>query len=234
MCRKEAALSDPAAKALEAKALEAKASEFDRIANEIFAPIYPVIASRLLELAGIYRGRCLDLGCGGGQVGFAAAERFEGEILLLDSNPHALCLAEKRISPQDQGRIRTLCADVHAMPLPQGSVDLVISRGAMWFWDKEQSLREIWRVLAPSGAVVIGGGYGTAALKAAIYRRMSGLNGEDWSVRQKKTMNGVSPDDYARVLDQGVIAETFYYKVIHEESGDWLLMRKCGGTGEGR
>jgi SAM-dependent methyltransferase len=214
------------ARALEARALEARASEFDRIASEIFAPIYPVIASRLLDLAGIYRGRCLDLGCGGGHLGLAAAERFEGEILLLDSNPHALELAEKRVSPRDQGRIKTILADVHAMPLPPNSVDLAISRGAMWFWDKEQSLREIWRVLAPSGAAVIGGGYGTAALKAAIFQRMSCLNGEDWSIRQKKTMDGVSPDDYARVLDQGLLAESFYYRVIYEESGDWLLMRK--------
>jgi SAM-dependent methyltransferase len=209
----------------------AKAREFDRIADEIFAPIYPVIARRLLELAGIYRGRCLDLGCGGGHLGFAAAQWFEGELILLDSNAYALELAEKRMPPRNRDRVKTLLADVHGMPLPPESADLILSRGAMWFWDKERSLREIWRVLAPGGAALIGGGYGTAELKAAVYRRMSGLNGEDWAVRQKKTVEGHSPEDYALVLE----TEGFWhhpgntYEVIHEECGDWLVLRKGRG-----
>lgn len=209
--------------------LAAKAREFDRIAGEIFAPIYPVIARRLLALAGIYRGRCLDLGCGGGHLGLAAARWFEGEIILLDSNPYALALAEQRIPFRD--RIRTLLADVHAMPLPEESADLILSRGAMWFWDKERSLREIGRVLRPGGAAVIGGGYGTAELRAAIYRRMSCLNGEDWGLRQKKTVQGHSPEDYALVLEKTGLCRSWGspFEVIREESGDWLVLRKDGG-----
>jgi SAM-dependent methyltransferase len=91
------------------------------------------------------------------------------------------------------------------MPLPPGSVDLIISRGAMWFWEKERSLREIWRVLAPAGAAVIGGGYGNPELKAAVFSKMSALNGEDWSIRQKKMVEGASPEDYALVLDRLVV-----------------------------
>jgi SAM-dependent methyltransferase len=211
--------------------LLAKALEFDRIASEIFAPIYPKIAGRLLELAGIYRGRCLDLGSGGGHLGIAAAQWFEGEIILLDSNPHALELAERRMPFRN--RIRTLLADVHAMPFSDGSADLILSRGAMWFWDKERSLREIWRVLGPSGAAVIGGGYGTEELRAAIYQRMSGINGEDWGLRQKKTVLGHSPEDYALVLEETGLCRPAgaCFQVIHEESGDWLMLRKGGGEG---
>jgi ubiquinone/menaquinone biosynthesis C-methylase UbiE len=203
----------------------AKALEFDRIADEIFAPIYPVIAERLLELAGVYSGRCIDIGCGGGHLGFAAAKHFEGELLLLDSNSYALELAEKRIDEADRRRIKTICGDVHAMPLAPDSVDLILSRGAMWFWDKEQSLREIWRILAPGGTAIIGGGYGTAELKQAIYRKMSERNGEDWTISRKKTTEGASPEDYALVLDQIGLTP---YEEIHEESGDWLILRKPG------
>ncbi|MDR0376376.1 MAG: class I SAM-dependent methyltransferase [Spirochaetaceae bacterium] len=207
----------------------ASALEFDRIADEIFAPIYPVIARRLLELAGVYWGRCIDLGCGGGHLGLAAAEWFEGEIILLDSNPYALELAEKRISCRN--RIRTLRADVHGLPFPRESADLLLSRGAMWFWDAEQSLREIWRVLKPEGAAVIGGGYGTGELKAAVYRRMSDRNGEDWSVRRKRTVEGRSPEDFARVLEAAGLCRSrgSRFEVVHEESGDWLVLRKGGG-----
>jgi SAM-dependent methyltransferase len=109
------------------------------------------------------------------------------------------------------------------MPLPRGSVDLILSRGALWFWDKEQSLREIWRVLAPGGAALVGGGYGSYELKEAIYRKMSRINGEDWNIRRKKTTGGSSPEDYALVLDRMGLP---CYRVIHEGSGDWLLVRK--------
>ncbi|GHV80371.1 hypothetical protein AGMMS49944_21620 [Spirochaetia bacterium] len=199
---------------------EAKAREFDKIAGEVFVPIYPVIAAGLLELGGIYSGRCVDIGSGGGHLGLAAAALFQGEIILLDSNPYALELAKERIR---EGRISVLCADVHDMPIPSGSVDMVISRGAMWFWDKQRSLAEIWRILAPAGAALIGGGYGSPAMKAAIYRVMSELNGDDFEMRQKKNTDGNSPEDYApvaRALGIGDVSE------VHDDTGDWLVLRK--------
>jgi hypothetical protein len=105
----------------------------------------------------------------------------------------------------------------------------------MWFWDKEQSLREIWRILAPAGVAVIGGGYGTAELKKAVYRKMSDINGEDWSKRQKRMVEGHSPDDYALVLEEmgPWYSQGGSYKVVHEESGDWLILRKRA-TGSGQ
>ncbi|MDR3248293.1 MAG: class I SAM-dependent methyltransferase [Treponema sp.] len=210
-----------------------KAREFDRIADSVFAPIYPLIAERLVALGGLRKGRCLDIGSGGGHVGIAAAAYFEGDIILLDNNPHALALATERLlrHPDRRGRIKTLAADVHAMPLESASIDLVISRGAMWFWDKEKSLREIWRVLAPGGAALIGGGYGSAELKAEIYRKMSELNGEDWSVQRKRTTDNATPEDYAQTLDtlKGEF-KTIEYQVIHEDSGDWLMIRKTPGA----
>ncbi|AEF83196.1 class I SAM-dependent methyltransferase [Leadbettera azotonutricia] len=199
-----------------------KAREFDQIAEEVFKPIYPVISGRLLELAGIRKGVCIDVGCGGGHLGLAALEKgFEGSLILLDSNPHAIELAEKRIAGRPQ--VKTLCADVHAMPLDSASADLILSRGAMWFWDKEKSLAEIWRVLAPDGAAVLGGGYGSLELKTQIYREMSERNGLDWGEQRRKKTEGFSPDDYALVLDAMGIQS---YTVIHEASGDWLVLRR--------
>jgi SAM-dependent methyltransferase len=203
--------------------LAEKALEFDAVASEVFAPIYPIIAARLLELAEKRRGRCLDLGCGGGHLGFAlAAAGFEGEIILLDNNPCAVELADKRIPQNDRGRIRTLCADVHAMPIPPESVDLIISRGSMWFWDKKESLTEIWRVLAPGGVAILGGGYGSPALKEEIYRIMSERNGEDWAKQRRKKTAGFTPDDYKLELQAMDIPS----RVLEEDSGEWLLFRK--------
>jgi SAM-dependent methyltransferase len=212
----------------EKAAAKAKALEFDRIAHEVFAPVYPVIAKRLLELGGSYSGRCVDIGSGGGHLGLAAAGLFAGEIVLLDSNPYTLELAKERIAKAVSGPgISVICADVHDMPIPSGSVDLVISRGAMWFWDKERSLAEIWRILSPAGAAIIGGGYGSPEMKAEIYRVMSGRNGDDFGARQKKNTDGNSPEDYApvaRAMALGDVSE------VHDDTGDWLVLHKVRST----
>ncbi|AEF86055.1 methyltransferase type 11 [Treponema primitia ZAS-2] len=214
--------------ALPAEKARAKALEFDRIADEVFAPIYLPIARRLLELAGISRGRCVDLGCGGGHLGLALAELVTNEITLLDSNPYALELAARRIKEADRERIATLCADVHAMPIAEASAGLVVSRGAMWFWDKEQSLTEIRRILAPGGVAVLGGGYGSPALKTEIYRVMSERNGDDFGARQQKTTQDSLPEDYAPVAQSLGFAEV---RVVHDDTGDWLLLRKAAVSG---
>ncbi|MDR1030623.1 MAG: class I SAM-dependent methyltransferase [Treponema sp.] len=204
-------------------AMAEKALEFDRVAESVFAPIYPVIASRLLDLTGVRQGQCLDIGCGGGHLGLAVAEDFTGTVILLDVNPYALALAARRIPQKAEGRIKVLKGDVHAMPLEDASVDLVLSRGAMWFWEKEASLKEIWRILAPGGAAVLGGGYGSAQLKQAIYQTMSVRNHEDFGEQQEKRMQGAGPEDYAQVMERLGIGLP---ACIHEESGDWLLFRK--------
>ncbi|MDR1986130.1 MAG: class I SAM-dependent methyltransferase [Treponema sp.] len=211
-------------------AMAEKALEFDRIAEEVFAPIYPVIASRLLELAGIRQGRCLDIGCGGGHLGLAAAEGFQGTLILLDVNPYAVAIADQRIPEKARGWIHARWGDVHALPLRDASVDLVLSRGAMWFWKKEASLTEIWRILAPGGAAILGGGYGTAQLKTAIYHHMSERNQEDFGEQQEKRTQGAAPEDYARIMERLGMGVP---RCIHEESGDWLLFRKPSGGREG-
>jgi SAM-dependent methyltransferase len=101
--------------------------------------------------------------------------------------------------------------------------DLVISRGAMWFWDKAESVREIWRVLAAGGSAVIGGGYGTSAMKADIYRKLSRLNGEDFTVSRKKFTESAGPEDYVPALRRLGVP---HFRCVHDESGDWLHFQK--------
>ena len=42
--------------------------EYDAIAEELFAPVYPVIARAITERAKKREGRLLDVGCGGGHL----------------------------------------------------------------------------------------------------------------------------------------------------------------------
>ncbi|MDR3555775.1 MAG: methyltransferase domain-containing protein [Syntrophobacteraceae bacterium] len=58
-------------------------------------------------------------------------------------------------------RSDTLRGDVAAIELPDYSVNLVVSRGSVFFWeDCRGAFKELYRVLAPGGVGYIGGGLG--------------------------------------------------------------------------
>jgi ubiquinone/menaquinone biosynthesis C-methylase UbiE len=205
-----------------------KATEFDNIAETIFFPIYPIIAARMLEIAAIRGGLCLDIGSGGGHLGIALSKLWDGEVILADNNPAAVEIAARRLAANRAERIETLFGDVHDLPLAQSSVDLVVSRGAMWFWDKARSLLEIWRILADGGAAVLGAGFGNKELSDRIAKEMTVLNGEDWPQSRKRFTDGASPSDYADIAsDIGLPSE-----VIKDESGEWLVLRKSAAGEE--
>jgi SAM-dependent methyltransferase len=70
------------------------------------------------------------------------------------------------------------------MPFPDNSVDLVVSRGSIFFWnDPVQGLKEVYRVLRPGGKAYIGGGAGSgypaAAVDKLIQQRKAQLQGEE-------------------------------------------------------
>jgi ubiquinone/menaquinone biosynthesis C-methylase UbiE len=205
--------------------METDAKEFDKIASEIFAPIYPVIVSQIIARTGITKGRCLDIGTGGGHLGLAMAKRFDGEVVLLDLNPCALSLAKNRIQAKDLTRVTTVAADVRNMPFNDGAFNLIISRGSMHFWeDREKSMKEIWRVLAPGGAAYIGGGFGSIDLKEMIEHTMAERGIESESARLKREGKDTAGlGAYTVVLDTlGVNT----YQRIDDDGGDWLLIRR--------
>ena len=96
----------------------------------------------------------------------------------LDLSHNMLACAEKNIRRAGLGeRIRTIHGDVHALPYSDGSVDVVVSRGSVFFWNApDRAFAEIYRVLKPGGRTFIGGGFGSPALKAAIIARMQEKN----------------------------------------------------------
>ncbi len=195
----------------------------DRIAKTVFAPIYPVIAEQILDRCGITRGRCLDVGSGPGSLGIALARASDLLITLLDSSPDALEIAEKNVL--DAGlsdRISLLPGDVHDIPVPSGSIDLIVSRGSIFFWDDlARAFSEIHRVLAPGGKTYVGGGFGTAELRDSITEAMVKKN-PDWKNFRDKNLG---PDNRARIA--GVVADLgLPYQAIDDDSGFWIVMEK--------
>lgn len=205
--------------------VKTKADEFDQIAREVFAPIYPVIAAQILEATGIGQGTCLDIGCGGGYLGLALAQKSELEVILFDEQAEMLAIAQRNIDAAGlESRVRTLRGNVQAIPLADGSVDLAVSRGSIYFWeDQPQALREIYRVLAPGGCSYIGGGFGSSELKRQIDIEMTSRDPE-WPVKLGQRQARNNPDRYREIMRQAEITD---YQLLQADAGLWIMISKA-------
>jgi ubiquinone/menaquinone biosynthesis C-methylase UbiE len=200
------------------------ASEYDQIARTLFTPAYPVIANQIRERTKIDRGRCLDAGCGGGYLGLELAKITNLEISLLDSSPEMVEIALRNISVNGlDTRMRTILADIHDIPMEDGSIDLVVSRGSVFFWeDQEKAFSEIHRILSPGGKAYIGGGFGSAELKNRIEAELERRNRDRGNTSGRKAGKEAC-GAFARFLNR---AEVPYYEMKRDDSGFWIYFVK--------
>ena len=114
-------------------------------------------AAALLDAAGLRPGeRVLDIACGTGVVTRLAAEQAgaDGAVAGLDINPAMLAVA--RSVPSSGAVIEWHEANAEALPIADGSFDVVLSSlGLQFVPDKESALREMRRVLNPDGRLAI-------------------------------------------------------------------------------
>lgn len=204
--------------------MASKAEEFDEIADQVFFPIYPVIAQQIKEKTGKTKGICLDVGSGGGHLGLSLLKITELEMILLDKNEEALEIAQKRIADRDlEARASTLLGDVQKIPLNDGVCHLVISRGSLWFWeDQKKALEEIYRVLAPRGMAYVGGGFGTPELEKQIGIEMRKRD-KEWPQSRQKFVEGNNTERFLRLLTESIIED---FQVSEDEKGIWIFIKK--------
>ena len=204
--------------------MEINALEFDRMAREVFAPVYPVLAEQIINRTGISQGCSLDIGCGGGYLGLALARISELETILFDESQDMLNLAQGYISQSGlESRAKTLLGDVHAMSLADESINLVVSRGSMFFWENwVQAFREIYRVLAIGGAAMIGGGFGNAELLREIEIKMLKKDPE-WKEKRQQRIGQSKVEEYRQELEQAGISS---FEITRDEAGLWITISK--------
>lgn len=198
---------------------------------------HPYVVQDMLRLCQPRPGFWVDLGAGKGQVAIPLLEATDNSVVMVD--PKADAMAEGLRIAREKGLERRLAAVVgtaESLPFPDSTLDLVVSRGSIFFWDDPvQGLREVQRVLRPGGKAYIGGGAGSSYPKWAVERliqdrrdRMQGDDAEKWKrfveVRRPEQMK-----DWAsraglttfQVLGQGA---------IHDDpqigQGVWLLFQK--------
>jgi SAM-dependent methyltransferase len=114
------------------------------------------MTERLLELARVAPGdRVLELACGAGGLGLAAAER-GGDVVLSDVAPAMVEIAAARARERGRADVETLTLDLDAIEQPDASYDVVLCReGLMFADDPARAAREMARVLRPGGRVAL-------------------------------------------------------------------------------
>ena len=100
----------------------------------------------------------LDLGSGGGIDVLLSAERVgpAGKAYGLDMTDEMLALARKNKVASGIGNVEFLKGDIESIPLPDNSVDVIISNCVINLsTDKEKVLSEAFRVLKPGGRFAV-------------------------------------------------------------------------------
>ena len=197
---------------------------FDHIAENIFSPIYPVIAADILDIAPQAGGIMIDIGCGGGHLGMALMERTEHKGYFVDINQAALKLAKARA--QARGLLERsvfLLEDVHRMSFENNFADLIVSRGSYTFWaDLAAALVEIHRILAPGGLAYIGGGMGNRQLRDSIQKKMQSVM-PGWPSQVMQRSSRITNQWIHSTLETNGIAHEI---LDNEEQGRWILLYK--------
>lgn len=201
------------------------AYEFDEIAHNIFYPIYPMIADMIKRDTNITHGKCLDIGSGGGHLGFEIMKITNLDVIFLDKDKEALDIASHRSKEYKcENRSKMLLCSAEDISLEDESCDLIVSRGSLWFWeDKVKSFNEINRLLKKNGTAYIGCGFGNEEVRKEIYIKMSELNGEDWENRRKTFTTGNDVEFYENILNECRITN---FRIKDDEEGLWIIINK--------
>jgi malonyl-CoA O-methyltransferase len=135
------------------RAFERSATEYDNV-----AVLQREVGARMLERLDLVRikpAQILDVGCGTGQITCDLMRRYRnGRVIALD-----VAFAMLRRTRDAAGWWRKpllLGGDAESLPLADASVDLICSSLTLhWCNDLDQTLRELRRVLAPGGLLLV-------------------------------------------------------------------------------
>jgi len=199
------------------------ATEFnEKMMKGQFKKIYPVIARQILERTGITSGRCIDLGGGPGMLAVELAKASALKVTVCDVTFECIALAkENSLEHGVEERVSAVQGAAEKLPFNDNSIDLVVSRGSIFFWeDQQQGLAEVFRVLRPGGWAYIGGGFGTAELLQEILAEKA--DDLKWDRERQERLAKNPPGHFeAMLLKLGIDGI-----VQRGEAGMWIIFKK--------
>lgn len=97
----------------------------------------------------------LECAGGTGEFSLAAAER-AGAVMCTDLSPAMLAQAEKKARRRKKDNISFSLRDLTSLPEADGTYDIVIAANVLHLLPQpEYALRELWRVTAPGGKLIL-------------------------------------------------------------------------------
>lgn len=199
---------------------------------------YVCVVKDIIKYCQPTKGFWIDLGAGKGQVGIPLIEATGNPVVMLDPNVESMAKGLEIAREKGLGdRLFAIVGVAEDMPFPDNSVDLVVSRGAIFFFDDPvKGLQEVYRVLRPGGKAMIGGGHGSSYPKEATEKviqdrkeKMNGDEAEKWKrfveLRRPEQMKKWAQDaglTEFQVMGEGAISAGD----ARVGQGTWLLFTK--------
>lgn len=150
--------ADMAAPATRGLRVDGRAEWVDFLESALsFGHRHQILAATLAAGAPIAGSRLVDVGCGTGELAMSSILKGAVSAIGIDATPAMIDIATAR-ARAGRSRAGFQVAIAEALPFPDGSADIVTST---YFFHhlpsdvKRQALREMWRVLAPGGRLVI-------------------------------------------------------------------------------
>jgi SAM-dependent methyltransferase len=125
----------------------------------VLARVRASASENFLVRAGLLAGhRCLDLGCGSGELTYRLAElAAPGEVVGVDFDPVVIAIAAERAMLAPTPNVpRFVVGDVEALPDGLGEFDLISARYVLsHLRDPLAALRAMWSLCRPGGVVAV-------------------------------------------------------------------------------
>jgi hypothetical protein len=189
--------------------------------NRLWEPIRPYLAKQVEEIYGRCDGHILDVGPFSGVI-FTLAQKNVGQSFLVATFPRGAFLSCRQEAQRLglENKVGIIESDSALTGVPDGSVDLAIFRGALFFPSRfKVDFGAIHRKLKTGGIGFVGGGFGKYTppeIISRIGKRSEELNAEMGKVR----VTAESVLDQLRAGNLATKAE------IITDGGFWVVIKK--------
>jgi hypothetical protein len=188
--------------------------------NKLWEPVYPFLASAIMDDFGEHTGQVLEIGPFSGGLSMELAKLYANlNITIATWESDEAKYMEKDVVDSGLGdRIEVVQTGRDEFSFTDEYFNLIICRGALFFLD-ERLLLGSFRMLAKNGLAFIGGGYGRNTPQHVI----DTIHNESHVLNQSLGKRWITKGKLENLIRDTRLTN---YCHIEEEGGLWLLIRK--------